>query len=75
MEVLREAVAIKSVSAWPASRDDIGTMINWTADKLRALGVSLQLEDIGVQKLHDGREIPLPKVILGVLGNVSALGD
>lgn len=64
-------MAIKSVSSWPHTRADIDTMINWTADKLRALGVQLELADLGKQTLHDGSVLPLPKVILGTLGTVS----
>lgn len=48
-------------------------MINWTADKLKALGTTIELADVGVQTLPDGQTIPLPKVILGILGNVSVL--
>lgn len=46
-------------------------MINWTADKLKAIGTTIELADVGEQKLPDGRILPLPKVILGILGNVS----
>lgn len=59
------------MSAWPDTRPDITTMIEWTAEKLKALGTEIELADVGVQKLPDGRTIPLPKVILGILGNVS----
>lgn len=68
---MREAVAIKSVSAWPDTRSDITTMVNWTAEKLKALGASIELADVGTQTLPDGKVLPLPKVILGKLGKVS----
>lgn len=68
-----EIVAIKSVSGWPDNRPDIGRAIDWIAEKLRKLGVDVELVDIGNQTLHGGRVIPLPKVILGTLGNVSSL--
>lgn len=71
IETLRETVAIKSVSAWPAYRPDITKMVNWTAEKLKSLGVTVELADVGEQTLHDGCVLPLPEVILGVLGNVS----
>lgn len=71
IDALREVVAIKSVSAWPENRPDIGTAVNWTAEKLRKLGVEVELADIGNQTLRGGRVIPLPKVILGTLGDVS----
>lgn len=75
IEALREAVAIKSVSAWPDTRNDIDKMVNWTADKLRALGTQIELADIGTQTLSDGSKIPLPKVLLGTLGNVSTISQ
>lgn len=68
---MKDAVAIKSVSAWPDTRPDITTMINWTAEKLKAIGTTIELADVGEQTLPDGRKLPLPKVILGILGNVS----
>lgn len=64
-------MAIKSVSAWPHTRPDIGTMIQWTSDKLKALGVQVEIVDIGTEKLPNGQDLPLPNVILGSLGNVS----
>lgn len=71
IDVLREAVAIKSVSAWPDNRSDISRMVTWTSDKLKKLGAEIELADIGTQTLHSGRVIPLPNVILGTLGKVS----
>lgn len=71
--MLREAVAIKSVSAWPDTRAEIDKMVNWTADKLRALGTQIELADVGIQTLSDGNKIPLPKVLLGTLGTVSTI--
>jgi len=68
IKVLEEAVAIKSVSAWPETRDEIFKMVDWTADRLRALGATVELADVGEQELHDGRKLKLPKVILGQLG-------
>lgn len=68
---MKDAVAIKSVSAWPDTRPDITTMINWTVDKLKAIGTTIELADVGVQTLPDGRTLALPQVILGILGNVS----
>lgn len=64
-------MAIRSVSAWPETRDEIQKMIEWTKRKLEALGTSIELVDIGNQTLSDGKVIKLPNVILGQLGNVS----
>lgn len=45
-------------------------MVEWTADKLKALGAEIELADIGQQTLVNGNRIPLPNVILGDLGKV-----
>jgi len=66
---LREAVAIKSVSAWPSCRQEIVHMLQWVATRLETEGASISLVDIGKQTLPDGKEIPLPPVLLGTLGN------
>lgn len=68
---LKEVVAIKSVSAWPHTRNDIDVMVKWTANRLKALGATVELADVGTQTLPDGKKLPLPKVILAQLGNVS----
>jgi len=57
IEVLREAVAIKSVSAWAESRPEITKMVNWTKAKLEALGATCELKDIGMQ-------VRAPRIIL-----------
>ncbi|XP_050295841.1 cytosolic non-specific dipeptidase-like [Anthonomus grandis grandis] len=69
IENLREAVAIKSVSAWPQNRTDIKHMLEWAQTRLEALGATVELRDIGKQTLPDGSQIPLPPVLLGSLGN------
>jgi len=68
IDVLGEAVAIKSVSAWPGSRSEVGRMVQWTKAKLEALGVTCSLHDVGKQTLPDGSTIPLPPVLMGQLG-------
>lgn len=70
MEALREAVAIQSVSAWPHRRDQCQEMMKWTAERLRALGATIEMVDVGTQKLPDGTILPLPNVIFGTLGTV-----
>jgi nonspecific dipeptidase len=66
---LGDAVAIKSVSAWPDHRQHIVTQVKEVAKFIEKLGGSVELADVGKQKLEDGTEIPLPPVILGQLGN------
>lgn len=71
IELLREAVAIKSVSGEPELRGECDRMVLWTKEKLEAIGVTCELRDVGKEILPDGGEIPLTKVLLGQLGNVS----
>ncbi|XP_029669410.1 cytosolic non-specific dipeptidase [Formica exsecta] len=66
---LKEAVAIKSVSAWPDHRDEIVKMMKLAEVKLKNLGATTELVDVGKQTLPDGSEIPLPPVLLGDLGS------
>jgi len=66
---LKEAVAIKSVSAWADHRGDILKMVKWTEEKLLNLKATTNLADIGKQTLPDGSEIPLPPVLFGSLGS------
>uniref|UniRef100_A0A673V6B6 Cytosolic non-specific dipeptidase n=1 Tax=Suricata suricatta TaxID=37032 RepID=A0A673V6B6_SURSU len=66
---LAEWVAIQSVSAWPEKRGEIRRMLGLAAADIRQLGGSVELIDIGKQKLPDGSEIPLPPILLGKLGS------
>ena len=52
---LAKAVAIKSVSAWPETRQEITTMMTWMGDELKGLGASIEYVDIGSQTLPDGQ--------------------
>ncbi|XP_076645456.1 cytosolic non-specific dipeptidase 2 [Halictus rubicundus] len=65
---LHEAVAIKSVSAWPDHRDEVVKMMKWMEDRLKDLGATTELADVGKETLPNGDEIPLPPVLLGTLG-------
>ncbi|XP_017773769.1 PREDICTED: cytosolic non-specific dipeptidase [Nicrophorus vespilloides] len=66
---LKDAVAIPSVSASPEYRDETIKVVHWFEKKLQDLGVKTVLRDVGMQTLHDSRQIPLPPVLLGTLGN------
>ena len=73
---LRDAVAIKSVSAWPTHRPEVIRMINWTKDWIEKLGGKAELQENPghehagpMQKMDDGSEIPLPPILLGQFGN------
>ncbi|XP_021097814.1 cytosolic non-specific dipeptidase isoform X2 [Heterocephalus glaber] len=65
---LAKWVAIQSVSAWPEKRGEIRRMMEVAAADIQQLGGSVELVDIGKQKLPDGSEIPLPPILLGRLG-------
>lgn len=49
IKVLEEAVAIQSVSSLPEKRNETIRMVNWTAEKLKKLGATLELCDIGLE--------------------------
>nr|KAF6421987.1 carnosine dipeptidase 2 [Rousettus aegyptiacus] len=66
---LADWVAIQSVSAWPEKRGEIRRMMEVAAGDIKQLGGSVELVDIGKQKLPDGSEIPLPPILLGKLGS------
>uniref|UniRef100_T1J673 Peptidase M20 dimerisation domain-containing protein n=1 Tax=Strigamia maritima TaxID=126957 RepID=T1J673_STRMM len=63
-ENLREAVAIKSVSADRECRPEIRKMVEWTAERLKILGATVKLEELG-----EFEGLQLPPVLLGQLGN------
>lgn len=73
IENLSEAVAFQSVSAWPQKRPECVKMINWTAEKLRNLGATVELKDIGTQKISADQEIPLTPVLFGHIKSGGAL--
>ncbi|RXM96052.1 Cytosolic non-specific dipeptidase, partial [Acipenser ruthenus] len=66
---LAEWVAVQSVSAWPEKRGEIKRMMEIAAKEIERLGGTVELVDIGKQKLSEGAEIPLPPIILGKLGS------
>lgn len=66
---MHEVVAIKSVSAWPDHRNEIIKMMKWAESRLKELGATTELADIGKQTHPNGNEIPLPPVLLGNLGS------
>ncbi|XP_053719050.1 cytosolic non-specific dipeptidase [Synchiropus splendidus] len=66
---LADWVAVQSVSAWPEKRGEIKTMMEMAAKDIERLGGSVEMVDIGTQKLPSGEEIPLPPIILGRLGS------
>ena len=69
-KLLKEAVAIPSVSCDVKYRNDCVRMVEWMQEKLKEVGATTELRDVGYQTI-DGKEVKLPPVLVGVLGNVS----
>ncbi|EYC24062.1 hypothetical protein Y032_0014g2293 [Ancylostoma ceylanicum] len=69
VKVLKEAVAIASVSSDPERRSDCVKMVMWTKKKLESVGATVQIIENGKQKLQNGKTIDLPPILFGVLGN------
>lgn len=68
--LLKEAVAIPSVSCDVKYREECVRMVHWMQEKLKEVGASTDLRDVGVQTM-DGKEVKLPPVLVSILGNVS----
>jgi len=49
VEILSQAVSIKSVSADPGLRNEVIKMMKWAQVKLQRLGANVELCDIGSQ--------------------------
>ncbi|XP_049586554.1 cytosolic non-specific dipeptidase [Syngnathus scovelli] len=71
VEALREWVAVESDSTNILKRPELHYMMKLTAKKLREMGGSVNLIDIGNQELPDGRIVMLPKVVTAQFGNDS----
>lgn len=71
-QLLKEAVAIPSVSCDIKYREDCIRMVYWMQSKLKEVGASTELRDVGFQTI-DGQEVKLPPVLIGSLGNVSVI--
>ncbi|CAG7731743.1 unnamed protein product [Allacma fusca] len=68
ISALREAVGIRSISAWPEARAEVVRMVTWAGTKLRELGFEVELRKIGDQTFEDGTVLALPPVIFASLG-------
>uniref|UniRef100_A0A914ZNE4 Peptidase M20 dimerisation domain-containing protein n=3 Tax=Parascaris univalens TaxID=6257 RepID=A0A914ZNE4_PARUN len=69
IERLREAVAIRSVSAEPEHRDDVIEMLDWVNKKLESLGAKTEKVSLGKQTLPNGMILTLPPVLFATLGD------
>ncbi|KAG8442263.1 hypothetical protein GDO86_011168 [Hymenochirus boettgeri] len=66
---LKDWVAIQSDSSDPRKRQDVNKMMEVTKDFILQLGGTVEMADIGEQRLANGETIPLPPVILAEIGN------
>ncbi|XP_050301476.1 cytosolic non-specific dipeptidase-like [Anthonomus grandis grandis] len=69
IDLLKEAVAIKSVSTWAETRPEVIRMVEWAKKRLEDLGAKAELKDIGNQQFADGTVVKLPPVIFAQLGS------
>ncbi|NXS59337.1 CNDP1 dipeptidase, partial [Brachypteracias leptosomus] len=67
IEELRKWVAVESDSVQPHLRKEVIQMMGLAADRLAALGATVNSVNLGSHQLPDGQDLPLPPVILGEL--------
>lgn len=56
------------MSALADKRGEVRKMVEWTAERMKALGVQVSLRELGQQTLPSGGSLPLPPVLFGILG-------
>ncbi|XP_075543408.1 cytosolic non-specific dipeptidase-like [Dermacentor variabilis] len=69
LQSLKELVAIPSVSADSAHRDDIVKAMHMVKKMMEAEGVRVDMQPLGDQTLPDGTTLPFPPLLLGSLGD------
>ncbi|XP_034029792.1 cytosolic non-specific dipeptidase isoform X2 [Thalassophryne amazonica] len=69
VEALREWVSIESDSSNVHKRAELHQMMEVAAQKLRSMGGTVELVDIGEQELPDGTMLALPKVVTAQFGS------
>ncbi|XP_063779427.1 beta-Ala-His dipeptidase-like isoform X2 [Pseudophryne corroboree] len=65
---LKEWVAVPSDSSDPQYRPELIRMVEMTAERIKTLGASVQLVDMGFERLYDGQQVKFPPAILAELG-------
>ncbi|KTF74685.1 hypothetical protein cypCar_00041399 [Cyprinus carpio] len=68
IETLRQWIAVESDSSDVTKRSDLHRMMDMTAEKLRLIGGSVEMVDVGTQTLPNGSSIALPKVVTARFG-------
>uniref|UniRef100_A0A8C1U0M3 Zgc:114181 n=1 Tax=Cyprinus carpio TaxID=7962 RepID=A0A8C1U0M3_CYPCA len=61
-------IAVESDSSDVTKRSDLHRMMDMTAEKLRLIGGSVEMVDVGTQALPNGSSIALPKVVTARFG-------
>ncbi|KAM6968169.1 cytosolic non-specific dipeptidase [Aplochiton taeniatus] len=69
IETLRDWVAVESDSSDLEKRAELHRMMEMTAEKLRSLGGTVEMVDIGNQELPGGGSVALPKVVTARFGS------
>ncbi|RXN39520.1 cytosolic non-specific dipeptidase-like protein [Labeo rohita] len=69
IETLRQWIAVESDSSDVTKRSDLHRMMDMTAEKLRLIGGSVEMVDVGTQSLPNGSSIALPKVVTAQFGS------
>ncbi|XP_054930030.1 cytosolic non-specific dipeptidase-like isoform X2 [Dermacentor andersoni] len=69
LQSLKELVAIPSVSADSAHRDDIVKAMHMVKKMMEAEGVRVDMQPLGDQTLSDGTTLPFPPLLLGSHGD------
>lgn len=67
IEILREAVAIQSVSASPEKRGEVRRMMEWCEERLQKFGARTDMRELGKQTLPDGSTIDLPPALFAAI--------
>ncbi|XP_075441593.1 beta-Ala-His dipeptidase-like isoform X2 [Ascaphus truei] len=62
-------LAVPSDSSDPHLRGEVIKMMDIAAERIQALGATVELVDMGFEKLYDGQNISIPPAILATLGN------
>ncbi|XP_046872284.1 beta-Ala-His dipeptidase-like [Hypomesus transpacificus] len=61
---LGDWVAIQSDSGDPAMWGQIDRLLNMTAERIREMGGSVEMADVGTHQLPSGQTVPLPPIVL-----------
>ncbi|XP_072008446.1 beta-Ala-His dipeptidase-like [Engystomops pustulosus] len=69
VQSLKDWVAVPSDSSDPQLRADLIRMVEITAERIRTIGATVDVVDMGFETLHDGQTIQFPPAILAQLGN------